>query len=180
MGWKLLLCIRKGIRYWLLTRGMWVRLPSEEQFFIKSKVYNIWLGKLKEYVLARGRGGERTILILSKNYQHFETVYNTNIGMELLSYKVKRHNLLIEKILNKSIIPEEREKALQEFFWLDAEIGMESKKIKNMPYNFCARWLSNQSDIIKFQILSPFQTSIHSKEECIYVFLLKFLSCPIN
>lgn len=85
--------------------------------------------KLKEYVLSRGRSGERTVLILSKNYKHFETVYNSEIGRELLSYKVKRHNLLIEKILDKSIMPDEREKALQEFFWLDAEIGMESRKI---------------------------------------------------
>jgi hypothetical protein len=85
--------------------------------------------KLIEYVKARGRSAERTVLILTKNYQHFSAVYNTEIGQDLLSYKIKRHNQLIEKILDKSIMPAGRDSALQEFFWIDAEIGMESKKI---------------------------------------------------
>ena len=86
--------------------------------------------KLMEYVKTRGRGAERTILILTKNYQHFSNVYNTEIGQDLLSYKVKRHNLLIEKILDKSMLEPERKEALREFFWLDNEIGMESKKMQ--------------------------------------------------
>lgn len=85
--------------------------------------------KLMDYVKTRGRSAERTVLILTKNYQHFSAVYNTEIGLDLLSYKVKRHNQLIEKILDKGIIATDREQALQEFFWLDNEIGMESKKI---------------------------------------------------
>jgi hypothetical protein len=87
--------------------------------------------KLMEYVKTRGRAAERTVKILTKNYQHFSTVYNTEIGLDLLSYKIKRHNLLIEKILDKSMTPLDRDNALQEFFWIDNEIGLESKKISS-------------------------------------------------
>jgi hypothetical protein len=86
--------------------------------------------KLMDYVKTRGRAAERTVAILTKNYQHFSNVYNTEIGQDLLSYKIKKHNILIEKILDKAITPLDRDMALQEFFWIDNEIGMESEKIK--------------------------------------------------
>jgi len=85
--------------------------------------------KLMEYVKEKGRGAARTVKILTKNYQHFSNVYNTEIGIDLLSYKIKRHNILIKKILDRGIEDKERAAALQEFFWIDAEIGMESDKI---------------------------------------------------
>ena len=87
---------------------------------------NLNLDEIREFLETYGKRGADVVSFLGKYTKHFDAVYNTEPGQEILKYDMNNMKLLAEKIYREIATADE----LAEFRYLKKRMAFESDILK--------------------------------------------------